>query len=217
MAVLKNCVFNYVKIKNPALEYGKKGVADSPFMEREFVVDVLVPADTAKKLRKKYKGVASIKEARTYDAKQYEESFRTAPPSDAMYLNGDDEYTVVKFKKRAYYTKTKTANTPPKVVGVKGQKDNNGKTVGIQIEAGNGSLGCVQFKERPWEYEGKAGLSLDLVALQITDLIEYVANDTLEFEMEEDDDDFDGDDFANDDSGSSQPVKTEAPEEDEIW
>ena len=46
---------------------------------------------------------------------------------------------------------------------------------------GNGSKGNVQVKFKPYEYMGKKGISTQLLALQITDIIEYQNADKLEF------------------------------------
>ena len=46
---------------------------------------------------------------------------------------------------------------------------------------GNGSTGNVQVKFKPYEYMGKKGISVQLLALQIIDLKEYQGGDKLEF------------------------------------
>lgn len=46
---------------------------------------------------------------------------------------------------------------------------------------GNGSRGNVQVKFKPYEYMGKKGISVQLLALQVVDLKEYQGGDKLEF------------------------------------
>ncbi len=47
---------------------------------------------------------------------------------------------------------------------------------------GNGSVGNAQVRLKPYEYNGKSGISVQLLALQITDLKEYVGGESLAFE-----------------------------------
>jgi hypothetical protein len=46
---------------------------------------------------------------------------------------------------------------------------------------GNGSRGNVQIKFKPYEYMGKTGISVQLLALQVTEMKEYGGADKLEF------------------------------------
>ena len=46
---------------------------------------------------------------------------------------------------------------------------------------GNGSRGNVQVKFKPYEYMGKSGISVQLLAIQVTDMKEYSGSDKLEF------------------------------------
>ena len=46
---------------------------------------------------------------------------------------------------------------------------------------GNGSIGNVQVKFKPYEYMGKKGISVQLLAIQVVDLKEYNGGDKLEF------------------------------------
>ena len=46
---------------------------------------------------------------------------------------------------------------------------------------GNGSRGNVQVKFKPYSYMGKEGISVQLLAIQVTELKEYGGADKLEF------------------------------------
>lgn len=201
MAVLKNVYMYYAKIKNPALEYQKEAVQGKPHMNRVCVVDVLVPENVYKALKKKYKGVKAVKDAREFDAKEFEEAFKVAPPYEA------DTYYVVKFKKKTYYKDGNEAQKP-KVVGQVGQtKDINGKEISVDVDLGNGTLGHVQFKERTWDNQFGKGMALDMTAVCIKELVEYVSQGSLEFEFDEDEDD----EFGEGSSGFGEDGDDEAP------
>lgn len=176
----KNVIFNafvyYVKLKTPALRYGLKPVAGSNHGNREYTVDVLVTAEDLKALKKKYKTVKSLKDAKEFDAKEFEAQYKVAPPYEA------EEYFVVKFKKSADY-KDGNATPKPLVKAAKGC----GVPVTIETDIGNGTQAHVQFKEREWTYEGKKGLSLDLAAVGVVDLVVFQsAGVEAEFEFEDD-------------------------------
>ena len=47
---------------------------------------------------------------------------------------------------------------------------------------GNGSVGNVQVRLKPYEYMGKTGISTQLLALQVTELKEYAGGESLAFE-----------------------------------
>lgn len=168
----KKCVFNcfvyYTKIAKPALRYGLKPVKGSPHANREYTTDVLVTEEDYAALKKMYKNVKSIKDAREFDAKEFEETFKVAPPYEA------DNYIVIKFKKSADY-QDGNATEKPKVVGKKGSG------ITASTELGNGTEAHVQWKEREWTYEGKKGMSLDLVGMAVVNLVPYSAGTTLEF------------------------------------
>lgn len=169
----KNVVFNafvyYTKIAKPALKYGKKPVTGKPHANREYAVDVLVTEEDYKLLKGKYKTVKSIKEAKEFTASEFEEQFKVAPPYEA------DNYVVIKFKKSADY-QDGNATPKPSVVG------KVGSGVNASTEIGNGTEAHVQWREREWTYEGKKGLSLDLAALAVVNLVEYVGGGVpLEF------------------------------------
>lgn len=199
MAKIHDAVFNYVCIKNYKLEYEAKPDPKGDHLNKEYIVDVLMPYALWKKFKKAYKTVGSIEKAKTYTAAEYEASFKVAPPTDEKYQDEDGDFTVVKFRQRAYYALTDDKTKQPQVVGTKeiksggkviGYKDSEGQDVGVEIEVGNGSTGTVQFRERTWTYGGKPGLSLDLVAIQVQKLVPYDGDD-LEFDMEEEEVDSD--------------------------
>ena len=84
-------------------------------------------------------------------------------------------YTVG-LKKKIYSDAEGRSNTaPPPVVDKSLQPILDTSTIG------NGSKGNVQIKFKPYEYMGKKGISTQLLALQITDIVEYQNADKLEF------------------------------------
>jgi len=207
----KNVIFNghifYTKIAKPALKYGEQP-ASTPHGNREYVVDVLVTEDDYKALKKKYKTVKSVKEAKEFDAKEFEAQFKCAPPFEA------ETYFVIKFKKSADY-KDGNATQKPIVKGVKGVTG-----ISVTTEIGNGTEAHVQWKERPWEYQGKKGLSLDLAAIGVVSLVEYTGGGTeIEFDFE-DEDASEFDDDIPSEVGGEAPFEADTPapkKEDDGW
>lgn len=212
MAVIKNVVFNYVKIKKPAPKYGKK--EGCPISDCEYAVDICLPAAAYKDFKKHFKTVAAVKNAKTFTAEEYKETFKVDAPSAKVYANGDGEYTVVKFTAYAGYKndgEPVPEDKKPLVQGSKSKtKTGDGKEIGRHIEVGNGSTGKLSFSERTWEYEKKPGLSLDLTGIQVETLIEYVSKvneDEFEYEEEEDE-------FAASDAADKADSKADAPKGD---
>ncbi len=79
-------------------------------------------------------------------------------------------------KKKIYTDADGKYNTPaPAVVDKQLQPITNVQSIG------NGSRGNVQIKFKPYEYMGKSGISVQLLALQVTELKEYGGADKLEF------------------------------------
>ena len=66
----------------------------------------------------------------------------------------------------------------PKVVDAYGQPHN-------PDNIGNESVCNVQGRIREWEYKKKAGVSFDLVAVQVMELNEYSSESSVEFEYVE--------------------------------
>ena len=54
---------------------------------------------------------------------------------------------------------------------------------------GNGSIGNAQVRLKPYEYMGKTGISVQLLALQVTELKEYAGGESLAFEAVDSDTD----------------------------
>ena len=226
--LIQNAVMNYVCIKTPKIEFGKKPDPKGEHINKEFIVDVLMPYASWKKFKKHYKKVGAIEKAKSFTAAEYEEAFKVKPPTDDIYKDEDGDYTLIKFRQRAYYTSNGDATKQPQVVGTKkikngngeliGFKDAEGQDVGIDIEVGNGSVGIVQFRERTWTFESKPGLSLDLVAIQVVKLVPYEGSgDELGFDMDEEESE-EGNPFAGggslaDDDVDGDVVDSSGPDE----
>lgn len=69
----------------------------------------------------------------------------------------------------------KNSTKPPAVVDKQLQPITNTNTIG------NGSRGNVQVRLKPYEYNGKKGISVQLLAVQVTDLKEFQGGESLEF------------------------------------
>jgi hypothetical protein len=70
----------------------------------------------------------------------------------------------------------KNPTKPPAVVDKQLQPITNTSSIG------NGSIGNVQVRLKPYEYMGKSGISVQLLAVQITELKEYQGGESLAFE-----------------------------------
>jgi len=78
-------------------------------------------------------------------------------------------------KRRATYEKTGDPNQPVKVV--------DGQLMPLDPNTiGNGSVGNVQIKQWPWEFNKRTGTSTEIVAIQVTKLVEFNAGNGLAFE-----------------------------------
>lgn len=232
--IIKNAIVNYAKLGTPVTEYEKEVVAGKPHMNKEYLLEVLMPHKLWKKFSKQYKKVVGVEKAKVYTAEEYEKNFKVSPPDASIYADEDGDYTIIKLRQRAYY-KNSGDEIPdgkkPKVVGVSqtknskgkvtGFKDAEGNAVGIDIAIGNGSECNVQFSERTWK--GRDGLSLDLVAVQVTNLVAYDSGG-LGFDMEDEEiDDSDSDNafeassgFVEDDEDNSV-ASSNADQEDDEW
>lgn len=80
-------------------------------------------------------------------------------------------------KKKIYTDADGKYNTPAPVV-----VDKQLQPVTDVNKIGNGSKGNVQVKFKPYEYMGRSGISVQLLAVQVTDLKEYNGGDALEFQ-----------------------------------
>lgn len=83
---------------------------------------------------------------------------------------------VATLKKKIYKTDDGKNNTPAPIVVDRQLQPLDGTKIG------NGSIGNVQVKFRPYEYMGKTGTSVVLTAIQVTDLKVYESGDSLEFQ-----------------------------------
>ena len=70
----------------------------------------------------------------------------------------------------------KNSTKPPAVVDSSLQPITNPSTIG------NGSKGNAQVRLKPYSYNGKEGISVQLLALQVTELKEYIGGESLAFE-----------------------------------
>jgi len=70
----------------------------------------------------------------------------------------------------------KNSTKPPAVVDKSLQPITNTSSIG------NGSTGNAQVRLKPYEYMGKTGISVQLLALQVTELKEYNGGESLAFE-----------------------------------
>lgn len=234
---IKNAIFNYVHIKTPTLEYKKVADPKIPYMNKEYIVDVLMPFADWKKFKKVFKMVGAIEKAKSYTAAEYKAAFKVDAPDADIYGDEDGDYTIVKFRQRAYYKDSGDKTKQPKVVGIvrivnkagviTGYKDGNGVEFGIDATVGNGSSGMLQFSQRTWSFGGDKGLNLDLVAVQIKNLIPYESSDHG-FDMEDeesgeeaaDNDGFEqqADEQQSDDSGDTTDSKgSDEPDTDDTW
>ena len=90
--------------------------------------------------------------------------------------NGKISYTAT-LKKKIFLDDSGKNNTkPPAVVDKQLQPIVDTNTIG------NGSVGNAQVRMKPYTYNGKSGISVQLLALQITDLKEYQGSESLQFE-----------------------------------
>jgi hypothetical protein len=206
--VLGNCIFHYARLSKPELMYEREET-DNPMENKQYVIDAIVPAKTYNGLKKTFKNVKMLKEAKTYTAKEYEEIYKVAPPEGEEWLL-DGEYVRLKFTNKAWYMKSGDATKPPRLVGSVKTGSGTASANGIDIIAkdtevdgetifatgvGNGSTGKLCFKPREFEHKNKKGLCLDLSGVQIINLVEYV--------MEEDEDEFDYDEGNDDEFGGT--------------
>jgi hypothetical protein len=220
MSVIQNVVFNYVKIKKPVPKYGMAD--DCSIGDREFSVDVCLPTKAVKGLKKKYKAVKAVKNMATYDAEAYLKTFKVDAPDAETYADEEGDYSVLKLTAFAGYTDGEAVPDAkvPRVVGTKSPTvASDGKEVGRSIEVGNGSTGRVSFVERPWEYKGAKGLSLDLTGIQVASLVSYVSSASNENEFEfEDEDDFQYDKSSDSDATDDDTTAGgDTPTNDEAW
>ena len=90
--------------------------------------------------------------------------------------NGTVVYKTTLKKKIFLDADGKNSTKPPAVVDKQLQPITNTSSIG------NGSVGNAQVRLKPYEYNGKTGISVQLLALQVTDLKEYIGGESLAFE-----------------------------------
>ena len=90
--------------------------------------------------------------------------------------NGTVVYKTTLKKKIFLDADGKNSTKPPAVVDKQLQPITNTSSIG------NGSVGNAQIRLKPYEYNGKTGISVQLLALQVTDLKEYIGGESLAFE-----------------------------------
>ena len=105
------------------------------------------------------------------DAEAWKKSGMNVKPKDE---NNKVVYSVT-LKKKIYLDETGKNSTKPPAVVDKQLQPVNPNTIG------NGSKGNVQVRLKPYSYMGKEGISVQLLAVQITDLKEYQGAEALEF------------------------------------
>ena len=82
-----------------------------------------------------------------------------------MEIDGN-ETPVIKLKKDTHWKKSGEDKTPVRVVDMYGQ-DLDPRVIG------NGSTVNVQYSVRDWDFQGRTGRTAELVAVQVSELIEY--------------------------------------------
>ena len=90
--------------------------------------------------------------------------------------NGTVVYSTTLKKKIYLDADGKNSTKPPAVVDSSLQPITNTSSIG------NGSTGNAQVRLKPYEYMGKTGISVQLLALQVTELKEYQGGESLAFE-----------------------------------
>jgi len=112
----------------------------------------------------------------TSDKVQAEEWRKASVNVKPVEENGTVVYKTT-LKKKIYLDETgKNSTKPPAVVDKQLQPITDTGTIG------NGSIGNAQVRLKPYTYNGKEGISVQLLALQVTDLKEYIGGESLAFE-----------------------------------
>lgn len=118
---------------------------------------------------------------------QYSMTVKTSNKADAeawkkagINVKPSEEHSAVVYqatlKKKIYLDADgKNSTKPPAVVDKQLQPITNTNSIG------NGSKGNVQVRLKPYEYMGKKGISVQLLAVQVTELKEYQGGESLEF------------------------------------
>jgi len=108
------------------------------------------------------------------------------------YEENDEGMIEIRFSQKAVI-ETKSGDTFEKTVAI---LDSKGKPANLKVQVGNGSTMKACYSIRPYDYNG-CGLSLDLNAVSIVDLVEY--DGTSNYEFDEEEGGFEGNDAPADD------------------
>ena len=114
----------------------------------------------------------TVKTSNKVDAEAWKKAGINVKPVEE---NGGVSYTATIKKKIYLDADGKNSTKPPAVVDKQLQPITNTSSIG------NGSKGNVQVRLKPYEYNGKKGISVQLLAVQVTDLKEYQGGESLEF------------------------------------
>ena len=114
----------------------------------------------------------TVKTSNKVDAEAWKKAGINVKPVEE---NGGVSYTATLKKKIYLDADGKNSTKPPAVVDKQLQPITNTSSIG------NGSKGNVQVRLKPYEYNGKKGISVQLLAVQVTDLKEYQGGESLEF------------------------------------
>ena len=114
----------------------------------------------------------TVKTSNKVDAEAWKKAGINVKPVEE---NGGVSYTATIKKKIYLDADGKNSTKPPAVVDKQLQPITNTNSIG------NGSKGNVQVRLKPYEYNGKKGISVQLLAVQVTELKEYQGGESLEF------------------------------------
>ena len=114
----------------------------------------------------------TVKTSNKVDAEAWKKAGINVKPVEE---NGGVSYTATIKKKIYLDADGKNSTKPPAVVDKQLQPITNTNSIG------NGSKGNVQVRLKPYEYMGKKGISVQLLAVQVTELKEYQGGEALEF------------------------------------
>ena len=191
--VLKGVHLFYTKNQGfGEVKYGEQEDKEQPHMNRQWATTVLINKEISKKIKTLHKKVGIIE---VDGAEAFETKYGVKPPFEA------DEYYLTNMNKPAFY---KDGNEGHKPKFMSKSREDLGE-VGI----GNGTEANVSFNVTSWENKFGKGTSLNLNAVQVTNLVEYTAS------ADGEDDDFDWDEDDMDEMDSTE-TSTET-EEDGGW
>tara|TARA_B110000259_G_C13984597_1_gene389927 strand:+ start:339 stop:842 length:504 start_codon:yes stop_codon:yes gene_type:complete len=114
----------------------------------------------------------TVKTSDKVQAEAWKKASINVKPSEEQ---GSVVYSVTLKKKIYADADGKNTTKPPAVVDKQLQPITNTSSIG------NGSKGNVQVRLKPYDYLGKQGISVQLLAMQVTELKEYQGGDALEF------------------------------------